>query len=203
MGGALTDLAVERVDAVDRPATRRRFLIVKAEGDDPAAAAAEGKALLAAAVKAVGAIRKAETVATLDEAGIAAINELVTALGDEGGEALAKAVAVTPPVTPPATPDPATVPAVAVPAVAPFDTKAFATEFATAIAEPLAKSIVAGIRKAAEDEGDPEAIGMGDPLPAIAPPASAQPAAGPASTPVAKANGAGLFENVIFGRQSH
>src|SRR5687768_1999918 len=94
----LTDLDVDRVDAVDHPATRRKFLIVKAEGDPPAGdPVAEAKRLLAAAAKAVGAIHKSS--ATHEDQGLVdALNELAIATGS--AERFAKAEVVAAPAEP-------------------------------------------------------------------------------------------------------
>lgn len=194
--GALTDLEVERVDAVDRPATRRKFLITKAEGDAPpapAAAAADATKLLNAASGAIDAIRKAEGL-VLPDGAVDALNALVTALDPVEGIPFAKSAAA--PVVPAVAAAPAGVPAapavapvapVAAPAAVPaaiaaFDEDAFATKIATAIVKAVDAASPAPERE-----------------PSIPIPPSSQPPA-TAGVPVAKrAVGSGMFESVIFG----
>jgi hypothetical protein len=195
--GALTDLDVDRVDAVDRPATGRKFLIRKAEGDGAPSdgeGLSEAKRLLSAAVKALGAVRKTETAATLDEEQITALNELRDVLGDEGGEPFAKSEA-----KPPETPAAPTVtsgegaPAAATAAPAqPFDMKAFAE----ALAEPIAKAVSAGIAKAVEEDG-PEDEDADSTVPPSAQPAGQTAITKRSATPKF---GEGMFASVIHQR---
>lgn len=184
----LTDLEVDRVDAVDRPATRRKFLIVKDEAGaagaatgatgeaDPAAAAGEAKVLLAKATGALSALRKAEGL-TLPGDVVSAMNELIDAVGDA---TIAKFEA------PKAETKPEDKPAETAKAEAkPFDEDR--------LAEKIAKGIVEGIRKAADEEYAAESGSAGA--------ASAQPAGQSAVTKAApRKMGEGLFSNVIMGR---
>lgn len=88
----LSDLDVERVDAVDQPATRRRFLIRKSEGADAAAAAttpaveaaealAAATALVKAATDAVTTIEKSADFGDFPEDVAVALDALAKAVG--------------------------------------------------------------------------------------------------------------------------
>lgn len=193
----LTDLEVDRVDAVDRPATRRKFLIVKAEGDAAPDPVAEAKRLLSAAATAVGKIHASkadyEDVTLVD-----ALNELAQAAGASerfAKSAAAPATAAAAPAaaatTPPA--DAAAAPAApVVPAVAPaLDMAAFAA----AVGESVVKALKADIAK---DEDD---VGTADTIPVTAP-ASAQPEPVAVSKGAKRDLGDGIFTNIIFGRNN-
>lgn len=224
----LTDLEVDRVDAVDRPATRRKFLIVKAEGDaegkpagDPVA---EAKRLIAAAAAAVGKIHKSAATHT-DQGLVDALNELAIASGAserftkaEAAPAAADATpapaaAVAPAAPAPAAPaDPPTAAAApaapAAPAPAevakadgPIDIAALAAAVGTAVVKALKEDI-----DKAEDkpgEADPPGSFFAPGTFAVEPPASAQPVE---TVPVAKRGpakvGDGVFTDVFFGRRN-
>ncbi len=185
MATQLTDLEVDRVDAVDRPATRRKFLILKAEGDDTAAAAGEAKALLTAATKAMSTLRKAEGIALPGDV-VDAMNELIDAVGDATITKFEKAADK--PAEPPATPA-TKADAPAVPAI---DADALATK--------IAKGIVEGLRTAALEDAGAEGVG---PIARTAP-ASAQPSGQEAVQKSAgpRKMGDGLFSNIVYGRNS-
>lgn len=191
MATQLTDLEVDRVDAVDRPATRRKFLILKDEtgaagaasgtteggtastaaAGDPATAAAEAKDLIAKATGALTELRKADAL-VLPAAAITALNELIDAVGDA---AITKFEAPAAPAE--------TAKSEAAPAAPDFDQ----------LAEKIAKGVVDGIRKAAD--ADYAAAGNGG---SSAPPASTQ----ATGVPVAKSApklGDGLFSNIVNG----
>lgn len=198
----LTDLDVDRVDAVDRPATRRKFLIVKDEsGDKPAGdPVAEAKRLLSAASAALSKVHAHK--AEYDDQGIVdALNELAIASGHEGRFAKSVAAASTsaapeapavPPAAVPAVPATAAAaaPPVAAPAPAAIDMEALATAVGTAVV----KALKADIAKDDAEVGTADAAGS-----FLA--TSSQPAEPVA---VAKAGprkmGDGLFSNVVFGR---
>jgi hypothetical protein len=192
--GTLTDLEVERVDGVDRPATKRRFLITKAEGDGAAGAGGEGdglaaaKKLLAAAARALGGVHASKSEYDADTAD--ALNELAEAAGLPAETRFTKATPVAPPAGAPA------------PAI---DVVALAKAIGTSVGEEVRKALAEEVAKATED---PDAVGEGEPIVTGAaaatttpPPPSAQPAG---QTPIDKTairkNGEGLFGNVVFGK---
>lgn len=185
MTAQLTDLDVDRVDAVDRPATRRKFLITKAEGDGGAAGGgtedpiAQAKRLLAAAAKAVGMIHAAKAEQPDDMADV--LNELAEASGAE--QRFTKAA-------PPA--DPPKDPTAKADAPAPFDPATFATELAKAIGPVIGESVVKALK--ADLEKDEPAATRGTPETVV--PASKQDA-----EPVAKRAPRSVdFSNIVFGR---
>lgn len=185
----LTDLEVDRVDAVDRPATRRKFLIVKAEDNgkpaegkpedppasdqvDVAKAAAEGAALLTKAAAAMTALAKSEGL-NLGADAIAPLNELIDAIGDQ---AITKFEAPKPPEADVA------------------KSEAITKSDLAALPASIAAAVVEGIRKAAEaDDNEPESIERSAP-------ASAQPAVTPVAKSATRKMGDGLFSNIVYGR---
>lgn len=187
----LTDLEVDRVDAVDRPATRRKFLITKAE-EAPAAApsasdaASEAMRLLRAATAAIGKIH-ASKAEYEDQGTVDVLNELAVASGAE--VRFAKSAA---PVEPAAPAAPAA-PEVPAPAAAPAAPVALTAADIPAMAEAMGQAVVKALKADIEKE-----VGDADATPHIAP-ASAQPAADP--TPVAKrgpvAMGDGVFASIL------
>lgn len=76
----LVDLEVERVDGVDEPATKQKFLILKAE--EPDELRQNVKELLGKVEAALNALAKAEGLALTEEAA-SALNEVAKALGLE------------------------------------------------------------------------------------------------------------------------
>ncbi len=184
MTAQLTDLDVDRVDAVDRPATRRKFLITKAEGDPPAGdPVADAKRLLAAAAKAIGMIHKSASEHPAEMAD--ALNELAEASG--ATERFTKAAPVEPPKEPAAK---AETPA--------LDPDVFAAALAKAIGPVIGESVVKALKADLEkdESGDSAATTRGNPEPAI--PASKQD-----PEPVAKRAPRGVdFSNLVFGRSS-
>jgi len=183
MPAKLTDLDVDRVDAVDRPATRRKFLILKDEtGGTPASEdpIAQAKRLLAAAAKAVGMIHasKAEHPAEMADA----LNELAEASGAE--QRFTKAVEK------PAD-EPAKTPETKAETPAPFDAAAFAAAIGPAIGDAVVKALKADLEK---DESG--AVTRGTPETVV--PASKQD-----TEPVTKRAPRGVdFSNIVFGRAS-
>ena len=222
MATQLTDLEVDRVDAVERPATRRKFLILKDEAGDQKAAAGEAQKLLTAATKAMTTLRKADGVALPADA-VTALNEFVDALGDEKIEKFAAAAASTKQARKQVT-DIATAKSLLTRAQAALPaTGAIPEEFAEALdelqealgttaasksapfdedslASKIAKSIVEGLREAAKAESGEDEDDATGKIERTAP-ASTQPAG---QTAVTKSGprkmGDGLFSNIVLGR---
>lgn len=215
----LTALDVDRVDAVDRPATRRKFLIVKDEGGDGGKPAgdpvAEAKRLLSAASAALSKVHAHK--AEYDDQGIVdALNELAIASGAEqrfnksaapvvADPAPAVAVPAVPPAATGAPVAPVVTPAPAVAAPQPVAASAPAaaidmTALASAVGEAVVKALKADIDK------DADAVGTADDVPFTLAPDPAPPSAQPAPTAaaIAKAGprkmGDGMFTNVVFGQ---
>lgn len=196
----LTDLDVDRVDAVDAPATRRKFLIRKAADDDAQKGdpATEAMRLLRAAQAAVGKLHKSAATHA-DQGFVDAMNELAVAAGVT--ERFAKAADPDPAPEPPAEPTAKAAAAPAPAAAAATETpvaKALTADDIPGMAAAFGEAVVKAMRKDIEEDevAMDAAAGLGA---AATPPPSAQPAG--STSPVAKsarpAMGSGLFASVF------